>query len=243
MKSIVLIFILGYASSQSISDTSPDIIPIVNGLSGDGVTTRYWDCCAPACAWYGAIKTKNGIPVQTCKTDGVTNSTVADNAQSGCVEGGVAFTCNNQQPYLKNATLSYGFAAASFSGGLDTSKCCSCFLLSFKGQLAGKQMLVQNQDTGMYLRQNHFDLHIPGGGVGLSNLGCMHQWNTGPDGWGDRINGVWKIEMCDLLPEVLQPGCRWRFEFMEGVGNPDVSFQEVKCPAELIAISGCGELD
>ncbi|CAH1111717.1 unnamed protein product [Psylliodes chrysocephalus] len=240
MKLILFIVGLSYVSSSAIRNSSPDLILIPNGISGDGITTRYWDCCAPSCAWDGNTKnTKNGIPDQTCKIDGVTNSTKVDNAQSGCVEGGVAYTCNSQQPIVVNDTLAYGWSAASFTGGEDVSKCCACFLLSFKGKLAGKQFLVQNVNTGTELNQNQFDLQIPGGGVGIFNIGCMTQWNAPEDGWGKRYGGVSTIEECQLLPEVLQPGCRFRFEFMEGADNPDITFQEVQCPAEVVAISGC----
>ncbi|CAG9855610.1 unnamed protein product [Phyllotreta striolata] len=243
MKAFAIIFciasISSYVNSSAIGNESPQIIPMPNGVSGDGITTRYWDCCAPSCAYYGYLPA--GMhPVQTCQKDGYTNSTEENNAQSGCQAGGVAYTCSNQIPYLKNATLAYGWAAASFTGGLDYSQCCSCFLLSFKGRLTGKKFLVQNVNTGPYLATNQFDLQIPGGGVGLYNLGCMTQWNTSEDGWGDRITGVKDEEQCKILPEVLQPGCRFRFEYMEGIDNPDVSFEQVKCPAELVAVSGCG---
>jgi len=242
----LFLFVLGvsYVSSSALRDSSPNIIPIPNGISGEGITTRYWDCCAPSCAWDGNIDTSNMIPVQTCQADGSTNSTKENNAQSGCEQGGVAYTCSNQQPYLVNSTLAFGWSAASFTGGADVSKCCACVLLSFKGQLAGKQFLVQIVNTGTDLNQNQFDLQIPGGGVGIFNLGCMTQWNTPEDGWGQRYGGVTSIEQCEeLLPEVLKPGCRFRFEFMEGVDNPPISYQEVQCPAEIIAISGCGEVN
>ncbi|XP_057660620.1 endoglucanase-like [Diorhabda carinulata] len=237
-----LVAILSFWFIAAAADSSPDIQPIPNGISGDGITTRYWDCCAPSCAYYGFISTQNGIPDQTCQIDGETPSTEENNAKSGCEEGGTAFTCSIQQPFVVNSTLAYGWTAASFTGGVDTSKCCHCLLLSFKDQLAGKQMLVQIVNTGSDLGENQFDLQIPGGGVGIFNLGCMTQWNTGEDGWGRRYGGVSTIEECDTLPAVLQPGCRFRFEYMEGVDNPLVSFIEVKCPAELVNISKCGDL-
>ncbi|CAG9855609.1 unnamed protein product [Phyllotreta striolata] len=239
MNTLLIVSLLTYASSLILGQESPTIIPVPGGISGDGITTRYWDCCAPSCAYYGYLP-KGMHPVQTCQKDGYTNSTPANNADSGCVQGGVAFQCSNQQPYLKNATLAYGWAAASFSGGPDTSKCCSCFLLSFTGQLEGKKFLVQNINTGPFLYENQFDLQIPGGGVGLSHMGCHYQWNATDDGWGDRITGVKNEAQCKILPEILQPGCRFRFEYMEGVDNPNVTFTEVKCPQELIDISGCG---
>nr|ADU33346.1 endo-beta-1,4-glucanase [Leptinotarsa decemlineata] len=242
MKLLVISLVLaaGYASPH---DRSPDIIPIDGGVKGDGVTTRYWDCCAPSCAWDEIVHTKNGIPIQTCQKDGITPSRKEDNAQSGCVEGGQAYTCTNQSPYLVNETLAFGFSASSFNGGIDTAQCCMCVLLSFKDQLAGKQMLVQLTNTGSDLGQNHFDIAIPGGGVGIFTLGCSTQWGVPENGWGERYGGVTSIEECDELPDVLQEGCRFRFTFMEGVSNPAVSFYQVKCPAELIDISKCGDRD
>lgn len=126
-----------------------------------------------------------------------------------------------------------------FTGGLDFSLCCSCMLLSFQGDLQGKQFLVQITNAGDTLQDNQFDLGIPGGGVGIFPLGCMTQWGASEEGWGDPYGGVHTIEECDELPADLQSGCRWRFEFMEGVSNPDVTFYQVKCPKELVDISGC----
>uniref|UniRef100_A0A6P7HAT3 cellulase n=1 Tax=Diabrotica virgifera virgifera TaxID=50390 RepID=A0A6P7HAT3_DIAVI len=96
---------------------------------------------------------------------------------------------------------------------------------------------------GTDLASNHFDLQIPGGGVGIWNHGCDAQWGAGENGWGRRYDGVSSLEECCLLPEVLQPGCRFRFQFMEGVYRPNVTFQEVQCPAELIAVTACGNLN
>lgn len=103
-------------------------------------------------------------------------------------------------------------------------------------------MLVQYVNTGSDLANNHFDIAIPGGGVGLFPLGCQRQWNASSHGWGDRYGGVHTKEECSELPRPLQGGCRFRFDFMEGVPNPNVTFYQVKCPPELVAITGC-ELD
>lgn len=147
--------------------------------------------------------------------------------------------CSNQQPWVVNKTLAYGFAAVSFKGGADTDLCCSCLLLHFEGQLKGKQMLVQYTNTGGPLAVNQFDLALPGGGVGVFPKGCMKQWNAPATGWGDQFGGVHTKAECNELPEVLQHGCRFRFEFLEGVSNPNVTFVQVKCPKELIAVTGC----
>nr|XP_023016323.1 endoglucanase-like [Leptinotarsa decemlineata] len=242
MKLLVISLVLAaaYASSH---DRSPDIIPIDGGVEGDGISTLYWDCCSPSCASDRVIQTKNKIPVQTCQKDGITPSRKEDNTKSGCMKGGTAYPCTNQSPYLVNETLAFGFSASSFHGGAETSHCCLCVLLSFKDHLAGKQMLVQLINTGSDLGHNHFDLAIPGGGVGLFNMGCTYQWGAPVNGWGERYGGVSSIEECDELPDVLQEGCRFRFTFLEGDDNPALSFYQVKCPAELIDISKCGDRD
>lgn len=218
----------------------PEIVPIPGGMTGDGVTTRYWDCSKPSCCWYENLPSTVKNPARSCDIDG--NTTVSPHWQSSCEPGAeppVSYMCSDQQPYIVNSTLSYGFAAASFTGGNDTSKCCSCMLLSFKGQLEGKHHLVQITNTGGDLTYNQFDLSNPGGGVGLCLVSCHQQWGTQPEGWGERYGGISKEEECKELPEVLQPGCRWRWEFLEGVDNPSVTFTEVQCPQELIDVTGC----
>ncbi|CAG9829869.1 unnamed protein product [Diabrotica balteata] len=236
MNPLPLFLILAVVTAITTED-SPDIIPIPDGLSGKGITTRYWDCCKPSCAWVDNIDTPDQKPVNSCKLDGETVAPITD--YSGCGENGTAFTCNNNQPFLINSTLSYGFAAASFTGGLDYSMCCSCMLLNFEGQLKGKQFLVQVTNSGETLYENQFDLDIPGGGVGIYPQGCMAQWNAPNTGWGDPYGGVHSEEECNELPDVLQPGCKWRFTFMEGVSNPNVTFYQVQCPKELVERSGC----
>ncbi|XP_060535349.1 endoglucanase-like [Cylas formicarius] len=220
---------------QSQGADSPQITPVQGGISGDGITTRYWDCCKPSCAW--TYETNQSVAVQSCEIDGATP--INDQAPSGCGPDGIAYTCNNQQPWVVNDTLSYGFAAASFVGGLDNSKCCHCVLLQFQDQLAGKMLLAQILNTGETLYQNQFDLVIPGGGVGVNHRGCVTQWNTPENGWGEEYGGISTENECDQLPKVLQPGCHWRFTFLEGVSNPSVKFYEVECPAELHAITKC----
>lgn len=55
-----------------------------------------------------------------------------------------------------------------------------------------------------YQQNNHFDLQIPGGGVGLFN-GCQSQWNAPADGWGsNRISQSLKIFISLLISSVFQ---------------------------------------
>ena len=98
-------------------------------------------------------------------------------------------------------------------------------------------MIVQITNTGEDLGQNHFDLQIPGGGVGKFN-GCTPQWG-GQFKWGQTYGGVSSEGECYKLPSQLQNGCRFRFQWFRGADNPTINFQPVACPAELTNISGC----
>ena len=208
--------------------------PVSGGRSGTGHTTRYWDCCKPSCSWSG--KANVNSPVKACLADGVTAADV--NAQSGC-NGGNSYMCSNQQPFAVNSTLAYGFAAASMIGAGESDLCCSCGLLNFNsGAPAGKQMVVQITNTGSDLYSNHFDIAMPGGGFGIFN-GCVNQWNVSADKWGQTYGGVSSADQCNNLPSQLQKGCDWRWDFLNGGDNPDVSFVQIECPAEITAISGC----
>lgn len=176
-------------------------------------------------------------PVATCAKDGKT--VLSPKITSGCDDKGTAYMCNSQQPWVVNKTLAMGFAAASFTGGVDTNLCCACFKLDFTGQLQGKSLILQNTNTGSDLGHNQFDIATPGGGVGIFTRGCHTQWGVDWNGWGDQYGGVHSEAECSQLPAVLQPGCRFRFEFMENVSNPNVNFQQVTCPKEIVAKTGC----
>ncbi|CAG9862503.1 unnamed protein product [Phyllotreta striolata] len=217
---------------------SPEIKYIVGGKSGTGKTTRYWDCCKPSCSWKENIRTPSKVPVASCAKDGV--SILNPSEKSGCEDNGKSYMCNNQQPFQVNATLGYGFAAASFTGGTDTSWCCACFKLDFTDQLVGKSLILQVTNTGGDLGANQFDIALPGGGIGIFNKGCHFQWNAPWTGWGDQYGGVHSRNDClTLLPKQLQKGCLFRFDFMKNANNPNMRFQQVECPAEIVRISKC----
>lgn len=92
-----------------------DIIPLEDGLTGNGTTTRYWDCCKPSCSWVGNLNgTKATQACRSCAIDG--DTTIDEDAQSGCATDGTAFMCTDQQPLVYNETLTLGFVAASFTG-------------------------------------------------------------------------------------------------------------------------------
>ncbi|XP_076255679.1 endoglucanase-like [Rhynchophorus ferrugineus] len=212
-----------------------EIQKVVNGISGQGTTTRYWDCCKPSCAWIENVNTPT--PVNSCAADGVT--IVNASVHSGCDNDGTSYVCNNQQPWAVSDTLAYGFVAASFTGGADNSHCCICLKLQFQNALNGKSMVVQVINTGSDLGSNHFDIQVPGGGVGIFTRGCQTQWNAPWSGWGQQYGGVSSDAECSQLPSELQDGCHFRFNWFQNADNPQVYFEQVTCPSELTSLSGC----
>jgi hypothetical protein len=98
-------------------------------------------------------------------------------------------------------------------------------------------MIVQTTNTGGDLGSNQFDLAIPGGGVGLFNA-CTDEWNAPSSGWGAQYGGI-SSNTCSTFPKALQAGCGFRFDWFEGADNPEVEFERVECPAEIVAKSGC----
>jgi len=226
-----------HATTSTTSSHTTTTTTTTSASSGgqSGVTTRYWDCCKPSCAWVG-----NGpSPANSCAADGVTIVNVND--VSACNGAGPAYMCSDSQPWVVNANLSYGFAAAALSGQSLHAECCSCYQLTFtSGPVVGKQMIVQITNTGSDVGSNQFDIAIPGGGVGIYN-GCTLQWGAPSGGWGAQYGGVSSLSGCSALPSQLQAGCDWRFGWFAGADNPNVSFQRVTCPSALTAKSGCSQ--
>ncbi|KAJ8950370.1 hypothetical protein NQ314_007909 [Rhamnusium bicolor] len=238
MRLIVLTLAILASFGASMGYDGPDIHikKVAFGISGTGTTTRYWDCCKPSCGWSENLRNKLDTPVASCSADGDTK--IDKEIRSSCV-GGTSYMCSDQQPVVVNDTFALGFAAGSFSGGVDNNYCCSCFSITFQGGLSGKRMVVQVTNTGGDLGSNQFDLAIPGGGVGIFTDGCSSQWGAPGSGWGDQYGGVRSEADCAQLPAVYQDGCKFRFEFMENVSNPPITFEQVECPSELTSTTGC----
>ncbi|KAE8241538.1 hypothetical protein A4X03_0g8134, partial [Tilletia caries] len=93
---------------------------------------------------------------------------------------------------------------------------------------------------GGSLSDGQFDLQVPGGGVGDFN-GCVSEYNSPPDGWGQRNGGIKAASECTQLPASLHPGCLWRFRTFDSRKGLQTtqSAERVKCPAALTKISGC----
>ncbi|CAH0058276.1 unnamed protein product [Clonostachys solani] len=205
------------------------------GAGAAGVSTRYWDCCKPSCAWTG--KADVSAPVNTC--DANNNPLSSPDAKSGC-DGGTAYTCGNFSPWQVSDSLSYGFAATALSGGTESSWCCACYQITFTSTaVSGKTMIVQSTNTGGDLGSNHFDLLMPGGGVGIFD-GCTPQFGGLA---GAQYGGISSVSQCDSFPTFLQDGCKWRFNWFENADNPALTFERVQCPSALTDISGCKRND
>ncbi|PKS07469.1 hypothetical protein jhhlp_006073 [Lomentospora prolificans] len=209
----------------------------VLGASGSGSSTRYWDCCKPSCSWSGKGSLLQG-PVLSCdKND---NPLSNPDVKSGC-DNGSAYTCSNNSPWAVNDQVAFGFAATHISGGNEASWCCACYKLTFtSGPVAGKTMVVQSTNTGGDLSGNQFDLQIPGGGVGIFD-GCASQFGQSLP--GERYGGISSRSQCDSFPASLKDGCYWRFDWFNNADNPSHTFEQVQCPSELVAISGCRRAD
>jgi len=209
------------------------VVALANGQTGTLKTTRYWDCCKPSCSWDGKASVTS--PVKTCAKNGI--DVLATSVQSGC-NGGSAYVCNNQQPFVVGTTA-YGFVAGNIGGLPESSLCCACYEVDFtSGPVSGQKMIVQVTNTGSDLSNNHFDIMMPGGGVGIFN-GCQSQWNAPADGWGQRYGGISSVSECSQLPTQLQPGCQWRFGWFKNADNPTANFKAVTCPTEITSRSGC----
>ncbi|KAL9100195.1 MAG: hypothetical protein Q9163_004401 [Psora crenata] len=203
--------------------------------SGSGKTTRYWDCCKPHCAWPG--RSSVGVVGICDKDDQPLND---PNALSACSQNsdppGPAYMCSSQTAWAVSDDLAYGFAAVSMSN----PACCQCFQLTFtSAPITGKKMIVQATNTGTDVHNAQFDIAMPGGGFGLYD-GCTTQWNATSAVWGQQQYGGSITNTCHEFPPALQSGCSFRWDWMKGADNPDVDYEVVTCPSEIVAKSGCG---
>ncbi|KAF3076039.1 hypothetical protein CFAM422_000965 [Trichoderma lentiforme] len=206
-------------------------------LADTGITTRYWDCCKPSCAWPSRIQVSE--PVRTCNKNDKWPNPLNSSAQSAC-NGGDAYTCSNNGPWVVDNNLAYGFAAAKLAGKSEQDWCCACYELTFTStSITGKQMIIQVTNTGSDLENNHFDLAIPGGGVGIFPQGCQSQFDGA---WmGDTYGGYQNRNDCYNLPEgQFRDGCFFRFDWFQNAQNPTVEFHEVSCPQAMIDRTHCG---
>jgi len=235
---------------------------------GNAMMTHYWDCCKPSCGWNDPpiYANNNGRSVETCgAADGEAVRLDVPWEASVC-DGGPAFTCTDQLPWVEGGTL-YGYVANQDTG--DKSDCGTCYELELSGAANGvTRAVVQLTNKGGMGRdgskQAVFDLLVPGGGFG-DYTGC-----SGVPGWavytdqggpcshtGDtaecwRYGGFGRASHCesafpgdvpsqeacrDVLFGLFPPG--WQSSGPVMRGNVDVVRRRVvDCPAALTASTG-----
>lgn len=130
-------------------------------VSGEAITTKFWDCCKPSCAW--KEKAAFTRPVLSCSAD---DKPTDIDAGTGC-NGGSAYLCSNQQPWSINDTFSYGFAGVFITpdltgGKIEDAWCCACYQLNFTSDpLLGKSMIIQASNTAYDVNTaNRFTLAV-----------------------------------------------------------------------------------
>ncbi|OAL49971.1 endoglucanase [Pyrenochaeta sp. DS3sAY3a] len=207
--------------------------------TGEAVTTRFWDCCKPSCAWNG--KAEVSSPVQSCNIEDKPTDMAAG---TGC-NGGTAYQCSNQQPWAINDTMSYGYAGVFITpdlthGGIEGAWCCACYQLDFTEEpLKGKSMIVQASNTAYDITTtNRFSLAVPGGNTTSTNA-CAQQYGVDQSVFGEVMAGVSSKDDCKNLPTPLQAGCNWRFDWFGDASSPRANFKRVVCPAEITSKTNC----
>ncbi|KAK3377633.1 beta-1,4-endoglucanase [Podospora didyma] len=192
-----------------------------------------WDCCKPACAWQTNLRNVQGSPAVCNINNGPLSNSLT--AQSGC-SGGAAYLCDSYMPVPATETMSYGFAIMNGNGN-----CCKCFQLTWtSGNAKGKSMVVQAInlfDATGDVKNGDIVILTPGGGSGPNEVGCRSQYGKT---WGQSGGGVASAADCANLPQNLQGGCYWRWNWARGAVNTwGIEYTQVACPARLTSISGC----
>jgi hypothetical protein len=236
----------GGSSGTSGGNVAPP--PNINGGS-QAWASRYWDCCKPACGWSGNVRA--GSPMTAC--DQQNQDLSSYDTKNACESGGSAYMCWDGAPFQVGDNLSYGFVAASGPNYV----CGRCFHLEFNGSghsgnnagataLNGKHMIVQVINNGG-VAQDQFDLLIPGGGVGELNA-CNMQWGNADLGarFGGFLAGCNGDQSCvrDKCNTIfadkpdLMAGCEWFLGWYQAADNPNLTYEQIACPAALTQRSG-----
>lgn len=233
------------APATPIDDTAPAPPPDVGGMiplkqQGVARTSRYHDCNKPACRWADAGLTTGKLNL--CDANGLKT----DDEQN-------AYACTDQTSWVVNENLAYGFAAVN-----SRSDCGKCFKLSFIPEyptqysmygnpkqdysvLSGKEMIVQVTNTGAGGNDDpwHFDIAMP---VADRETQCIAQYGAYPEARSHLDADSECADMPDVEDEngiSLKKRCReFRFDFMHGIENPMVNYEEVECPPEITQVSG-----
>jgi hypothetical protein len=241
--------------------------PPLDGAACKGYATRYWDCCKAHCGWEGNVHPETE-PLQSCDKADQSLGAVYDVVSACQTPApGSAFTCYSGAPWAVSPALAYGFAAVPAQGDV-CGRCYQLefdgtghYNAQDPGSvaLAGKTMIVQATNIGFDVGGGQFDVLTPGGGVGLFDA-CSYQWDVETSELGATYGGFMthcqqqhpgdhaQQKQCVLgrcaavfddpgLAE-LAAGCQWYVDWYEAADNPNLRWQEVACPAALVAISG-----
>ncbi len=255
----------GAEGTTQAGDTGEEPPPL--GESCKGYATRYWDCCKAHCGWEGNVNPATE-PLQSCDEDDKSLGAVYDVPSScPSPGGGKAYTCYDESPWTVSDTLAYGFAAVPAEGDI-CGRCYQLefdgtghYNAQDPGSVAlkGKKMIVQATNIGHDVGGGQFDILTPGGGVGLFDA-CSYQWGVETSELGATYGGFMtkcqeqfpgdhaKQKDCVLgrcaavfdEPGMasLKAGCEWYVGWYEAADNPNLNYQEVACPAALVAVSG-----
>jgi hypothetical protein len=255
-------------------DTGGDFPPL-GADACNGYATRYWDCCKAHCGWPANVNMATEALHSCDKSDASLGANYDAPSACQAQAADSAFTCYDNAPWAVNDTLAFGFAAVPASGDicgrcyqLDFDGT-GHYNAQDPGSvaLADKTMIVQATNIGFDVGGGQFDILTPGGGVGLFDA-CSYQWNVPTPELGATYGGFMtycqqqvggndhqKLKDCVLsrcaavfddpgLAE-LAAGCEWYVNWYEVADNPNLRYQEVPCPAALVARSGIdrGPLD
>jgi len=241
--------------------------PPLDDTACQGYATRYWDCCKAHCGWEGNVNPATE-PLQSCNKNDQSLGPVYDVTSScQSPAEGSAFTCYDEAPWAVSAKLAYGFAAVPAQGDV-CGRCFQLEFAGtghYNAQdpgsvaLGGKTMIVQATNIGFDVGGGQFDILTPGGGVGLFDA-CSYQWGVDKAELGATYGGFMtkcqeqnpgdhaKQKECvlgrcaavfdDPVLAPLAKGCEWYVGWYEAADNPNLHYQEVACPAALVAVSG-----
>jgi hypothetical protein len=247
------------SSSSSLANNTPapNYPALQQGGQGvqNGYATRYWDACKAACSWAHEPQAL-GTRCKNCSRDGTTEIAAKDDNKSSCDNGGTAYTCYDQIPYVVNDNLAYAFAATP--GG----DCGKCYQLQFTGTgkyandanhraIEGKTLIVISSNKGYDVSGGQFDLLVPGGGVGAYDA-FSNQIGVNKDQLGVQYGGLLAAcenennydaskykscltNKCNLFTNAtLKEGCLWLANWMQAANNPNVLYKQVDCPQYLV---------
>lgn len=241
--------------SYPYQSSCPEIKYVEGGKSGEGLLTRYWNCCKPNCA--SEVEASLGNAPKIC--DSNMHILFDYSAKSKC-EGGEATTCLSHVPFLIDGCDDIGFAYGIIPS---KSHCGKCFLLEFTGEgywttkdthraLKGKKLIImgvhtKNNDT------NEFAMLVPGGGAGMNEGNCGGIFDVdlgakyggflidcqGEAGMTDDVKSTTGRIQClirkctEAFTGVAREGCLFYAYFLNAAGNPRIKYTEIECPQIL----------